>query len=116
MNNKQKGNLGEEMAAKYLRRHGYKILARQYAVPFGEIDIVCMDRRKTLVFTEVKTRSDARFGEPREAVTLAKQKTIARVAEMYMLENHIAGCAVRFDVVEILGDKLNHIVNAFSVN
>src|SRR3954465_4892373 len=67
---------GEIVAARHLRRHGYRVLYRNFRAPHGgEVDLVCRDKREaTLVFVEVKTRRSTDFGEPGEAVNLSKQK------------------------------------------
>src|SRR6266446_6198986 len=71
------GARGEELAARYLRRHGFKILYRNFrGRQGGEIDLVCRDR-DTLVFVEVKTRTSEDFGRPLEAVNRPKQRRIS---------------------------------------
>ena len=77
------GRLGEDFAAKYLRRNGYKILTRNYSEHhIGEIDIIA-HKRDTLVFVEVKSRSSDTFGAPADAVTYDKQRKIMRTADMF---------------------------------
>src|SRR3954471_6937747 len=82
---------GEIVAARHLRRHGCKVLYRNFRAPHGgEVDLVCRDRkRKTLVFVEVKTRRSLDLGHPSEAVNAAKQKLISRgaLAWLRMLGN-----------------------------
>ena len=60
-NLKQLGGAGEDLAAKALKKQGYKILERNYRTPLGEVDIIAR-QRGVLVFIEVKTRTSARFG------------------------------------------------------
>src|SRR5947209_7314149 len=67
------GRRGEEAAAEQLKAAGYRILARNYRCPSGEIDLVA-EERGVLVFVEVKTRSSAAYGSPRDAVTPAKRR------------------------------------------
>lgn len=113
------GDRGERIAAKYLRRKGYKIVCRNFRSAHGEIDLVAASR-DCLVFVEVKTRKDdeahfARYGLPCEAVDKTKQRHILYTARIY-LEKHPTDKALRFDVVEVfLGDnaRVNHIENAF---
>ena len=111
------GERGECIAADYLTQHGYTILSCNYHTRYGEIDIICADTRY-LVFVEVKTRSNTKFGEPCEAVTIAKQQKIILSAQKWLME-HPTDLQPRFDVVEVrkLGIKyhVNHIVNAFEV-
>src|SRR5438105_3790610 len=76
------GREGERLAARYLRKHGYKILYRNFRAPHGgEADLVCRDKEsETLVFVEVKTRGGTGYGTPAEAVTADKQQLIIRGA------------------------------------
>jgi putative endonuclease len=96
------GARGEKLACTFLRREGYKILARNFrGRRGGEVDIVCRDD-DTLVFVEVKTRTREDFGRPAEAINAAKQKLIARgaLAWLQLLDN--PDILVRFDVVEVI--------------
>ena len=113
------GQTGEELAAVFLQRQGYKILVRNYRQKCGEIDIIAKDG-STLVFVEVKTRKNAAFGTPFEAVTEKKQRQIGRVAQEYLGRNDLFNTPARFDVVSILmqGDKppvIEHLSNAFDL-
>ena len=112
------GRVGENQACKFLKKKKYKILEKNFACTFGEVDIIAQDK-ETIVFVEVKTRSDERFGEPMEAVNDTKQRRIILSAKYYLQkcginENDIS---VRFDVIEIKNDNgnltINHIENAF---
>lgn len=99
------GREGERRAARHLRRHGYRVLYKNFRAPHGgEVDIVCRDKTcDVLAFVEVKTRTSTAFGAPGEAVTREKQKLIARgaLAWLELLGNpdHIT---FRFDIVEIV--------------
>ena len=98
----RRGATGEKLACRYLRRHGFKILYRNFrGRSGGEIDIVCRDG-DTLVFVEVKTRSREDFGRPVEAVGLEQQKRISRgaLAWLRMLDN--PDILFRFDIVEVM--------------
>jgi len=116
------GRRGEDLAAKYLRRQGFKILHRNFRSPHGgEVDIVCRDKKeRTLVFVEVKTRSSARFGDPASRVTSDKQSRISRgaLAWLRMLGN--PEIVFRFDIVEVLveesGVSISLIRNAFQLS
>ena len=68
-----------DLAAKFLRRKGYKILSRDERTGLGELDLVAIDGQ-TVVFVEVKTRRSADLGHPSEAVTLDKQRRMTRLA------------------------------------
>ena len=106
------GVQGELLAKDFLTKKGYKILKLNYKTKIGEIDIVAKFK-DTYVFVEVKDRQTKRFGMPREAVTPYKQNKIRTVATQYLLANKLMDSKVRFDCVEILGDTITHIENAF---
>lgn len=109
--NKKLGKKGERAARSYLKRGGWKIIARNYENPFGEVDIIAK-KGDTLAFIEVKTRLTDSFGSPSEAVTPQRQQRYIRAAN-YFFVNAEPDCTVRFDVIEVFGDKINHIENAF---
>lgn len=73
------GIKGEELAVKFLKKKGYRIISRNFKSPIGEIDIIAEDLG-TFVFVEVKTRSDESFGYPFEAVNYKKREKLRRVA------------------------------------
>ena len=107
-------NRGEDMATRYLRWHGHRIVDRNYHEKCGEIDIISYEK-DLLVFTEVKQRKNADFGRPEEFVTATKQERIRKTAHLYIMRNKYRGNA-RFDVIEVLGEKkpeIRHIKNAF---
>ena len=114
------GQWGEEQAAKYLRKQGLKVLARNYRTPVGEIDIVARSK-KELLFVEVKTRRGTSFGLPQEAVGVRKQQQIIRTAQWYLQREKIGKLQPRFDVVAILCQsdktvKIQHLPNAFGLS
>lgn len=114
MNSKYFGNGGEFDAQKFLEKNGLKILEKNYKNKIGEIDIICFDKKeKEYAFIEVKSRTTKVYGMPCEAVTSFKQHKIRQVASLYMLKNKITEERVRFDVVEILDNKINYIKYAF---
>jgi putative endonuclease len=98
------GQQGEQLAAEYLQRAGFRILARNWRCAEGEIDIVAADRR-TLVACEVKTRSGTRYGTPLEAVTRKKRSRLRRLAVCWVLANGVLFDEVRVDVVGVLKDE-----------
>src|SRR6266478_949290 len=89
------GGSGERAAARFLRRQGYSIIARNYRCPAGEIDLVALDNG-TVVFIEVKTRRGPAYGDPLEAVDSRKQRQIARVAMQFVSAHRLHDRAVRF--------------------
>jgi len=95
------GKRGEDIAAEFLRQHGYEIIEQNYYYNHGEIDIVAKDGT-TLVFVEVKSRRSTKFGEPEESVTPKKQELLRRTAEGYVLERNTGEINCRFDVVSIV--------------
>jgi putative endonuclease len=112
------GNRGERLAARYLRRQGFKILSRQYSNRLGEIDLIARDG-DCLVFVEVKTRRSKEAGDPVEAVTFAKQKQLTKLALIYLKRHNLLEQASRFDIVAILwpdgsnDPQVTHYRNAF---
>ena len=100
--NQEKGSAGELSAYRYLRQHGYKIVARNYRKRFGEVDLIGWDG-DTLAFIEVKSRTSHTRGRPEEAVHRSKQKQICRVAREYRNRNRLHGINYRFDIVSIEG-------------
>lgn len=112
MNKKAAGNRGESIAKAYLKKIGYKIIETNFRYSGGEIDIIALDKEVT-VYIEVKYRSNLNFGFPAEAVTAHKMHKIVEGARNYSLIHHLANAPQRFDVIEILGDEINHIVAAF---
>ncbi len=91
---------GEQMAATELERLGYQILDRRYRSRFGEIDLIARDGG-TVVFVEVKTKTDSRFGDPVEMVTSQKQQRLVSMAEEYVSNHALHHTPCRFDVVAI---------------
>lgn len=113
------GRYGEKVAARYLKKHGYRIRAKNFLSKHGEIDIVA-ENKEFLAIVEVKARKDspenfALYGLPSEAVTKKKQQHILYTARLY-LEKHPTKKAIRFDVIEVyLGETatVRHIEAAF---
>jgi putative endonuclease len=98
---RQLGDRGEDLAAAALQHQGYKIVARNYVTPLGEIDLVAR-QGKTLVIVEVKTRKTTRFGSPQESVSVAKQQRLRRLADYYIKDRRLGDTPVRFDVVAVM--------------
>ena len=107
------------MAAEYLRKKGYKILANSYRCRFGEIDLIAQFK-DILVFVEVKLRKSDKFAQAREFVSGAKQDRLKKTAAIYLseFENELQP---RFDVIEIYAAQgpatkkpvINHLEGAF---
>ena len=113
MNKRKLGNDYEDKACEYLESIGYIILERNFRSKKGEIDIIAKDT-DTLVFCEVKYRSNTRYGLPEEAVDYRKQDKIRKTAAYYLFRNNFpVETRVRFDVIAVLGEKITHIEDAF---
>lgn len=110
------GDRGENMAAKFLRNLGYKIIARNFRCEVGEIDIVARDG-KVLVFVEVKTRADD-DPTPEDQVNSAKQHQLTKAAKTYLTRYGVPQPPARFDVVAIVwpegrDPQIRHTPHAF---
>lgn len=110
--NKVEGNVGEIKAVNFLKKNKYKIITTNYKNRIGEIDIIA-EKDNVIVFVEVKNRSTFSFGRPIESVTMQKQNKIKKVAEIFLMMNHIQYHDVRFDVIEVFDDFINHVECAF---
>jgi putative endonuclease len=111
------GRSGEDRAANYLADRGYIILERNYEAPYGEIDLIALDRG-TVVFIEVKTRTTDAYGAPELAVDRRKQERMVKTALGYLKFKKLHQMPCRFDVVAISGangDKVDLIQNAFEM-
>ncbi len=106
------GLSAESRAAMLLIAKAYRIVARRWKTPFGEIDIVAR-RRRDLVFVEVKARE--RLDDAAEAVTERNKRRIVAAAELWLAHHSDdAQCFIRFDVILVAPGKMpRHIVNAF---
>ncbi len=113
MQRREKGFVYENVAAAYLEKKGYRIVARNFYTRFGELDLIARDGAY-LVFVEVKYRATGQGGHPLEAVDGRKQRRMKRAAQFYLLRYGFPErTPCRFDVVGILGDEITHIENAF---
>ena len=112
MNKRQIGTNYESIAAGFLRYCGMEILCRNYRSRAGEIDIIAMDK-DAICFIEVKYRSSTSFGYPSEAVNRKKQERIIKASEAYLKEHGMNQALRRYDVVEIVGDKIRILKNSF---
>lgn len=119
------GRYGEKLAAKYLKKNHYKIIAKNSHQSHNELDIVAVNKNN-IVFVEVKTRSVgidlySEFGTPAEAVTLSKQKRLITAAKSFLSKNKkYYKKQPRMDVIEVYLNKedrkplkINHFENAF---
>lgn len=117
------GRWGERVAERELRRKGLKILDRRVRVGRrDELDLIARDG-EVLVFVEVKTRQDERFGAPAGAVDRSKRRVLSRAAARYLKSLKHPPKFIRFDVVEVIGSPhaggrpvVRHIPNAFTLD
>ena len=113
MNKRKIGTDKEMLAVRYLQGRGVKIIATNFRIRQGEIDLIGYDG-EYLVFFEVKYRTDRQKGLPEEAVGLQKQKAICRVADYYRSTRRISlSTAIRYDVIAIEQEQIRWYRNAF---
>lgn len=134
MYNKIYGNYGENLAKKFLKKAGYKVLITNYTKRSGEADIIAIEKRSArrkreeyksmpkdvqkedvVVFIEVKARTNKEFGTPSDAVNKVKQQKYLSIARsFFMLNPRFQGMNYRFDIIEVVEDQVtNHYINAF---
>lgn len=118
--NAELGRKGEDAAARFLDRHGYEIIERNWTCLAGEADIIARDG-DWVVFVEVKTRSSCDRGFPSEAVNAEKRERYERIAACYLQDLDVVDVPVRFDVVAIVVVSperafIRHHINAFSAD
>lgn len=110
---KEVGKWGENLACQYLEKNNYTIIERNFCCRQGEIDIIAKDDTKEeLIFIEVKTRSNFKYGNPADAVDKQKQKHMTKAIEYYIYKNKIKNIPIRIDIVEVYivqNCKINHI-------
>lgn len=106
------GKIGEELAIEYLKKKKYKIIEKNFSSNIGEIDIIAQNK-EAVVFVEVKSRTSAKFGLPREAVNWSKQQKIRNIALFYLKSKRWINKPCRFDVIDILDGEITHIENCF---
>lgn len=111
------GNRGERVAARFLKKLGYRILARQARSKVGELDLIARDG-ETIVFVEVKTRSSHSAGHPAEAVGYQKQKQLTRAALFWLKQRNLLDHSCRFDVIAVTWQDgrqpvVEHFIHAF---
>ena len=112
------GELGERVAARWLRQRGWRVVNRRFRSGHRDIDLV-VEREGVVAFVEVKARHGERFGGPIEAVNWKKQMELARSANVWVERHGRTGEVYRFDVVGVLvlGEsvRIRHVPNAFQL-
>lgn len=102
-----KGEAAEQLACDYLQQQGLRLLEKNYRSRQGEIDLV-MQQGDSLVFIEVRQRSNTRFGGAAASVTTKKQEKL-RLTALHYLQHKAPRANARFDVIAIQGDNNQHI-------
>jgi len=128
----QTGRWGEKRAEKFLKKSGYKILGRRVrSGKHDEIDLIARQRSShkasprhgddTMVFVEVKTRKNEKYGRPAAAVNLEKRRKLSRAAVTFLQKRKLRPPYIRFDIIEVVGSpeggapEIRHIENAFQL-
>ena len=104
------GNSGEKTAVKFLKKNKYRILKTNYTCRYGEIDVICTDK-KYIIFVEVKTRKKDTLVSGVYAVNKKKQFNIFKSAHTYILKNNVEK-QPRFDIIEV---EYNSVDNSYNV-
>ena len=107
---KETGNIGERLAASYLKKKGYKVVGRNYRTIFGEIDIVAR-LANFIVFVEVKTRATSSLGPPYLAITKAKERHMVKSALFYLKQHRSVSASWRIDIVSVKLDQAHKVEN-----
>ncbi len=113
------GKWGEKRCERFLKKKGLQKLARNFSCKSGEIDLVMVDRDRSIVFVEVRTRADEDFGPAESSITSLKKSKLLRTARYFLAKRNIKDRPYRFDVVTIvLGrtgkPQIRHYENAFT--
>ena len=110
------GKKGEKIAAAYLAKNGYAILAQNFYFDKAELDIIAQKNKGTIVVVEVKTRTSDFFGNPQDFVSPSKIKLLVKAANEYVISNNL-DVEVRFDIIAVIKnkreEKIMHFENAF---
>jgi len=116
---KKLGLWGEKTSEKFLKKNGYKTLTKNFSCRTGEIDLIMVAPDSSIVFVEVKTRSDQKFAPIESAVTAAKKIKMLKTAKYFLAANNIDNRPLRFDIITIEKsdtgrEKINHYKNVFT--
>ncbi len=113
------GRWGEKRCERYLKRKGFKTLTRNFSCKSGEIDLIMVDTDASIVFVEVKTRTDETFSPAESSITAPKKARLQRAARYFLAaHNNIENRPFRFDIVAIVlsrtgPEQIRHYQNAF---
>ena len=111
--NRQKGGVGEQIAARLLQQKGYQLVEMNARTKFGELDVICVDN-DVLVFVEVKLKVGEDYGTPEEMIDTRKLRQVRRTAELYTLANsrNIHHDQYRIDAVCIVIDREGNVLRS----
>lgn len=114
------GKRGEDLALRYLKKQGYRIIERNFKTRQGEIDIIACDN-DCISFVEVRSRSADNLGLPEDSIDRRKQKQIAKVALAYIKRRRLEDRNCKFDVICVedansVSPKVRLIKNAFELD
>ena len=112
------GLRGEQLAARYLIKKRYRVLASNYLTKVGETDIIAVSPDDKICFVEIKTRSPGQMFPPSDAVDRKKEENLRSNAAAFMRANKLTDMPYRFDIIEVIlydlyTADINHIENAF---
>jgi len=112
------GRWGERRSERFLKRKGLKVLTRNYSCRAGEIDLIMVDSDRSIVFVEVKTRTDEEFAPTESVITTPKMDKMSKTARYFLSAYEIENRPYRFDIVTVtLGKRgpadIRHYKNAF---
>jgi len=109
------GRRGEDLAHRYLRRNGFTVVARNWRPPQGggEIDLIAWER-DLLVFIEVKSRASGQWSAPERDIDREKIEALRRAARDYVRRSGADESRVRFDVISVVGSRVEHLPDAFA--
>jgi putative endonuclease len=110
------GRRGEDIANRYLRRQGYTVVARNWRPPQGggELDLIAWED-EVLVFVEVKSRLSGTWSAPERDIDHEKMVALRRAARDYIRRAQADDSPARFDVLSIVGERVEHLRDAFPV-
>lgn len=98
---RQVGLAGEEAARLYLEKQGYKVIERNYRCPLGELDLIALDERTTVII-EIRAKTGLSYGSPEESITADKGRRLLRLAQYYLKSKSKTDAPSRIDLVAVM--------------
>ncbi len=115
MNRREIGKEKEKVAEEFLKKNGYEIIGKNFSTKFGEIDLIAK-KDDLIVFVEVRSKSYSYFGKPFETIDRKKIKKIVKTAQIFIQKNRLQNYNIRFDVISVENNKVEHIPSAFDLD